>query len=35
VTNSKGADQPQEGLFAMEEWRVSAEPVLMALKPEF
>jgi predicted transcriptional regulator len=35
VTSFKGAGQLQQGLFTMAECRVSAEPVLMALKPEF
>ena len=35
MTSGKGADQLQEGLFPTAECQVSAEPVLMALKPEF
>ncbi len=35
VTSGKGAGQLQQGLFASAECQVSAEPVLMALKPEF
>lgn len=35
MTSGKGAGQLQKGLFALAECRVSVEPVLMALKPEF